>query len=190
MPKPEKVKKLTNKEKVFCLEYVTHWNGTKAAIDAGYSKNSAKEIAYENLTKPHIQAEIQRVLDQKALTVQEILGRLSDQGRANLAELVEFYDVPVLDKDGKKAGERQSVRMKPEAFEKYGYLIKSITPTTAGDFKIELHDSVKAMELIGRHRNMFKETKLNIDLSKLTDAQLERIANGEDPLQVIINGNA
>jgi hypothetical protein len=31
------------------------------------------------------------------------------------------------------------------------------------------------------------QANINIDLSKLSDAQLERIANGEDPLKVIVN---
>ena len=36
------------------------------------------------------------------------------------------------------------------------------------------------------HRSK-RDANLNIDLSKLTDAQLERIANGEDLLKVLIN---
>ena len=33
---------------------------TEAAIIAGYAKKTAKEIGYENLTKPHIQAYLDR----------------------------------------------------------------------------------------------------------------------------------
>ncbi len=47
-------KKLTEKEKNFCHEYVVDWNGARAARVAGYSEKTAKETAYENLTKPHI----------------------------------------------------------------------------------------------------------------------------------------
>ncbi len=187
MPKPRKGKTLTNRQKTFCLKYVLCWNATQAAIDSGYSKKTAGEMGYENLKKPEIQAEIQHVMDAIAMNAQEVLARLSAQGRANLAELVEPYDVPILDKTGTLVGNRQSFRLKPEAFEKYGYLIKSISPTGTGDFKFELLDPQKAQELIGRHRNMFRETNLNIDLSKLTDAQLERIAKGEDLIKVLLN---
>lgn len=171
----------------FCLLYVQYWNATQAAIEAGYSKKTAYEIGYENLKKPEVQAEIQRVMDEVAMDAKEVLARLTAEARSSLAELVEPYDVPILDRDGALAGYRQSFRLKPAAFEKYGYLIKSISPTRSGDFRFELHDAQKAKELIGRHRNMFKETNLNIDLSKLTDGQLERIAKGEDPLKVLLN---
>lgn len=30
------------------------FNATQSAIKAGYSRETAKEIGYENLTKPHI----------------------------------------------------------------------------------------------------------------------------------------
>lgn len=187
MTKPRKGKTLTTHEAMFCLRYIIHWNASLAAKEAGYSVRSAKEIGYENLTKPHIQAEIQRLMDAMAMSAQEVLARLTAQGRANMAEIVEPYDVPILDKEGKHVGNRQSFRLKKGALERHGHLIKAIAPTRSGDFKFELHDPQKAQELIGRHRNMFKDTKLNIDLSKLTDAQLERLAKGEDPLKVILN---
>ena len=44
----------------FCKEYVLDWNGTQAAIRAGYSQKTAKVIASQNLTKVNIQAEIER----------------------------------------------------------------------------------------------------------------------------------
>ena len=50
--------KLTNKQEAFCIEYMKDSNGTQAAIRAGYSKNSARQIAEENLSKPDIAARI------------------------------------------------------------------------------------------------------------------------------------
>lgn len=46
--------KLTNKQQRFCEEYVVDCNGTRAAIRAGYSENTAAVIGYENLIKPHV----------------------------------------------------------------------------------------------------------------------------------------
>ena len=47
--------KLTAKQQAFCESYVANgFNGLQAAISAGYSESSAKEIASENLTKPNI----------------------------------------------------------------------------------------------------------------------------------------
>lgn len=52
--KEELLKKLTEKEKNFCHEYVVDWNGARAARKAGYSEKSAKQIATENLSKPYL----------------------------------------------------------------------------------------------------------------------------------------
>jgi phage terminase small subunit len=52
-------KKLTEKEKIFCHEYIIDWNGARAARSAGYSENSAREIAHSNLTKVHNQQYIE-----------------------------------------------------------------------------------------------------------------------------------
>lgn len=50
----KKAKKLTAKQKLFCHEYLIDLNATQAAIRAGYSEKTAKEIGCENLTKPNI----------------------------------------------------------------------------------------------------------------------------------------
>ena len=47
-------KKLNERQKKFCEEYVLTLNGTQSALNAGYSKNSAYSIACENLKKPEI----------------------------------------------------------------------------------------------------------------------------------------
>jgi len=53
--------KLTVKQDKFIKEYLLNGgNSTKAAIDAGYSPNTASEIGYENLNKPQIKAEIEK----------------------------------------------------------------------------------------------------------------------------------
>ena len=49
---------LTAKQRRFVKEYCLDFNGTKAAIAAGYSKKTARQIGSENLTKPAIQGAI------------------------------------------------------------------------------------------------------------------------------------
>jgi phage terminase small subunit len=52
-------KPLTAKQEAFVQEYCSNgYNGTQAAIKAGYSVNTAKNIACENLSKPYIKARI------------------------------------------------------------------------------------------------------------------------------------
>ena len=75
-----KVKELTSKQKRFVEEYLKDFNATQAAIWAGYSKKTAKEIGCENLTKPIISlviAERTRALTQEAnVTVQTVINGL------------------------------------------------------------------------------------------------------------------
>jgi Terminase small subunit len=52
------LKGLTAKQQFFVREYLVDLNATQAAIRAGYSKNCASEIGYENLRKHQIAAAI------------------------------------------------------------------------------------------------------------------------------------
>lgn len=51
---------LTLKQERFVQEYIKDGNGTRAAIEAGYSEATAIKIASENLTKPDIASAIQK----------------------------------------------------------------------------------------------------------------------------------
>ena len=66
------------------------------------------------------------------------------------------------------------------------HLIKSYRVTRQG-VSLELYSALDAQERLARILGMFndKTTSLNIDMSKLTDEQIARIASGEDPLTVL-----
>lgn len=49
---------LTEKQEMFCREYLINLNATQAAIRAGYSENTARKIGSENLTKLDVQNRI------------------------------------------------------------------------------------------------------------------------------------
>ncbi len=57
---------LTPKQERFVAEYLIDLNATQAAIRAGYSVKTAKEIGAENLTKPAVKAAIDARIDQRA----------------------------------------------------------------------------------------------------------------------------
>jgi phage terminase small subunit len=74
-------KKLSPKEKVFCVEYLKEFNATQAAICAGYSVRSARQTACRMLTKDyirsHLDKEIESSLSNKRTELKaKILGRL------------------------------------------------------------------------------------------------------------------
>lgn len=159
MPKPKKGKTLTDREEAFCREYVIDWNKTRAAKDVGYSKNTAKSIGYENLTKPHIQARIQELLKEKVMDRDEVLARLADHARAT------HYPFIRIDADGFIYFDFSDDEAK-----KHLHLIKKIKTKRnrqifgKGDLaqewegewvEVELHDPQRALELIGKHHNLF-----------------------------------
>jgi len=73
---------MTNKQTLFIKYYLTHFNATKAALDAGYNPNTATEIGYENLTKPHIKKEIEeevkRVVERSDEKIAKLIKKLDD----------------------------------------------------------------------------------------------------------------
>lgn len=52
---------LTDKQKAFCSQYIIDWNATRAAIAAGYSEKTARQLASETLSKPYIQAYLKQI---------------------------------------------------------------------------------------------------------------------------------
>ena len=57
--------KLTPRQQRFCDEYLIDLNATQAAIRAGYSKNTAKQIGQQNLTKVDLKNYIQEQMAAK-----------------------------------------------------------------------------------------------------------------------------
>ena len=86
---------LTIKQELFVAAYCSNgYNGTRAAIVAGYSESSAKEIASQNLTKPEIAEAIDAhklmVNKRCGITLQSLINELEEARVAALtAETVQ-----------------------------------------------------------------------------------------------------
>ncbi len=82
--------KLTAKQEAFCKEYLIDLNATQAAIRAGYSKNTAQEIGYENLTKPLIAKTIDKAMAKRSakteITAEWVLKGIKDTTAKAVAE--------------------------------------------------------------------------------------------------------
>lgn len=97
---------LTPKQKKFCHEYLVDLNATQAAIRAGYSEKTAKEIGSENLTKPHIAEYIAKILDS-----------IRSENIATLEEVLEFFSKTMRDD---KTDIRERLRAAEDHMKYYG----------------------------------------------------------------------
>lgn len=142
--------KLTDKQRRFCEEYVIDWNGTRAAIAAGYSENTAKQIATENLSKPYLQkyiSEIQNDLEKlsgmSALRNIKELMKIAFSSPANLRinwDEIKSYDD--LTEDQKNAiSEIQVDKLILGGDEDNGVVQK---------VKVKHYDKLKALEMLNK----------------------------------------
>lgn len=73
--------RMTPKQKRFVEEYLIDLNATQAAIRAGYSPKTAKEIGAENLTKPNLRAyideKLQQISSEKTADAKEVMEYLT-----------------------------------------------------------------------------------------------------------------
>lgn len=96
--------KLTNKQKIFCSEYVANGKkcAKKAAIAAGYSEKTAAMIGYENLNKPYIVEEIDRLLEpvlkKNGVRTEDIINELQKIGFATEFTLEGFEKLTIAEK--------------------------------------------------------------------------------------------
>lgn len=132
-------RQLTPKQQLFCEEYLCDLNATQAAIRAGYSKKTAKEIGAENLTKP---------------AISEYLAS-RQQDRAKRTEITQDYVLktihetvercrqvsPVLDRDGNQV------------------MVETPDGQELPAFVFDAKNVLKGCELLGKHLGIFEKDK-------------------------------
>lgn len=124
---------MTEKQKRFADEYLVDLNATQAAIRAGYSENTARQIGQQNLTKLDVRAYID-----------ERLEALHNERTADAAEVMEYLtsvlrgesraSVVVVEGVGDGCSEARAVSKPPDEKER-----------------------LKAAELLGKRYGMFTD---------------------------------
>lgn len=153
----ENIDLLTDKQKRFVEQYCIHFNGARAAREAGYSENSDHEIAAQNLAKLSIKTAISTRLQELTMTADEATKRLTDMARGSIES---FLDI---DENGRTVIDLSKI----EAKSNLG-LIKKIKQTKK-EFaegviieitnEIELHDQKDAiLNLLKLHGKFVNKT--------------------------------
>jgi phage terminase small subunit len=180
------IKPLTAKQEAFVAHYLRTWNATESARAAGYPERSARQIGSENLSKPGIQAAIRERLNELHMSADEVLSRVTAIARGSLAPFLRRGTEG--DLIGFDLSDDQSLGLLKKASVTERRLRSGDTERTV---TIELYDAQAALTKLGEHHKLWGDKSLNglmklIDLNKLTPDQLERIANGDDPLAVLL----
>jgi phage terminase small subunit len=151
------VNTLTKKQKRFVEEYLVDLNATQAAIRAGYSPQTARDIGCENLTKPNIQNAIATAMAERSRRT----GINQDRVIQEIAKLAFLNPVDVIDMD--------EATIKGEANRDDTACIASVKvkviPGEDGNIterEIKTYDKLKALELLGKHLGMFSD-KLKVE---------------------------
>jgi len=151
--------RLTAKQQRFIEEYLIDLNATQAAIRAGYSPKTAREIGAENLSKPHIRARVDEALAERSrrtgITADRVLRELARIAFANAPDLINMDDATLrADASVDDTAAIASVRVKR-------------IPAADGEGverEIRLADKLRALELLGKHLGMFKDGAVNVNV--------------------------
>lgn len=165
---------LTDKQQRFCEEYLIDLNAKQAAIRAGYSEDSAKEMGYENLTKPHLQDYISELKKKTAKRLEITRERvLKEYARVAFADIRQFYDengrlLTPHSLDDDAAAALAGI----EVYEEFGF-DKTGEKAHIGDTKkIKLCNKLAALNDIAKHLGLFEEDNKqknpDLDISNLT----------------------
>ncbi|MDT2861765.1 terminase small subunit [Lactococcus lactis] len=111
---------MTPKQRKFCDEYIKTGNATQSAINAGYSKKTAKSIGAENLTKPdlkkYIDSKLKDISNNAIATAEETLSILTKIVRGEHTEQVITAEGDVIDKH---PDTNQVIRASSEILKRY-----------------------------------------------------------------------
>lgn len=138
---------LTNKQQRFCEEYVVDWNATRAAIKAGYSEKTARQIGQQNLTKVDIKAYISEIqYDLQRLAGVSALRNILELKKLAYTSIAAFKQDWMTEKEFDELTDDQKAAiseiMTIDKTDKQGNPVKIV--------KFKLHDKLKAIEMINK----------------------------------------
>jgi len=189
-PKPPKeieLKPLSKRHQVVLDEYLLTFSQVRAYQKAypTVTYDSAKSAAARLFATVTFSSHLQSRLDEVRMSADEAVKLLSDMARADIGQFAEakgngwIFDMEKAKKSGmtkliKKIKQKTTV-----------YPIKGLEEI---ELEIELHDSQAAIDKVLRIHGKYKDNLnlQNFDLSKLTEEQLTRLANGEDIVTVLL----
>lgn len=153
-------KDLSSRYLAFCEYYVgeAKFNGTKAAILAGYSEKTARQKASQLLTIVNISDYIGLRLDELTLSANEVLARLTEIATGDVDDL--------LDEDGNFDLDLARERRKTHLIKKFKRKKRTLESKTDDliehnllheEVEFELYSAHEALRDLGKHYKIFTD---------------------------------
>ncbi len=144
-------KKLTEKERIFCHEYIIDWNGSRAARKAGYTENAPRQAAYDTLTKTYIKQYIDFIKTDIAKEA-----NISKLALIRELKLIAFSNLPAIIEKYEEGGLKELTEDEQKVISEYyhnkktlggeeGTVIDSATKFKLYDKRGAIQDLLKAM---------------------------------------------
>ncbi len=166
-------KPLSEKQADFCRHYVANgFNGTQAAISAGYSAETANEQAAQLLAKLSIKEEVERLkakaVEKSRKGAEDVYNMAANAAFFDIGEYLEIEGDSVYLKQGKLSDLPKDLRILIQAIKQ--------KPTKFGTLvEIVFVDKLKALEMLARFNGMNKD-KLEVSSNLTPDERAARIA--------------
>ena len=165
---------LSDQYKLFCENYIINFNGTEAAIKAGFSEKTARSQASRLLTRVDIQQYISELTEKRServkVTADDVINELAKLAFLNVDDL--YCDItgellPVSEMNDKAKAAISSIETKSIRVGKDSYKKVNVAKT---------YSKEKALELLGKHLGIYemdnKQKNQNITVN-LSDSDAE-----------------
>lgn len=153
------LRKVNDRERTFCQEYVKDLNGSRAARAAGYSSKGASVRANALLKKSRVKALIAKLIEKQAdkleISAEKVLGELAKMGFSNMLDYMRA------DGDGFVLDFSKLTREQAAAIQEY--TVDATGGTGDGERKqvmrtrFKLADKARSLELLGKYLKLFVE---------------------------------
>lgn len=173
---------LTDKQRLFCLQYVRCFNATKAyqkAYRSSYMVANAE--GYKLLVNPRVKAEIQRLkqnrLNREMLSTEDIFQKYIDIAFADVTDFTDFGNVEINTENGPMTVSYVNLK---DSREVDGTLINEISKGKDG-VKVKLPDREKALRWLSDHMDLATaEQKAKV---ALLTAQRDKITGNNQEIE-------
>jgi phage terminase small subunit len=149
------------KQDLFVREYLIDFNGTQAAIRAGYAKRTAKNTAYELLEKPEVIAKIRELIEQRAekaeITGEKVLKELARIGFSDIRKIMRWGTFVPPTEEGEPTVIESYVELldSDQLADDDARAIAEVSKSANGVLKVKMYDKRGALVDLGRYIGLF-----------------------------------